>query len=96
MNKTQCRRRRSRQWRVGLAQDLRDESFAREFVLACRDEGVGVAAAFGPLRAQDRARRVPNLLVHPPKPTAALRAAARRLSARRRSGGSQSKLTKLE
>ena len=32
--------RRSKDWNVGLAEDLRDPEFAREFLLAAIDEGV--------------------------------------------------------
>lgn len=39
--------RRSRDWNIGLAQDLRDPAFAREFLLATIDEGVSVQAALG-------------------------------------------------
>ena len=39
--------RRSRYWNEGLAQDLRDPEFAREFLLAAVAEGVGVQAALG-------------------------------------------------
>jgi DNA-binding phage protein len=37
--------RRSREWNVGLAQDLRDQEFAREFLLAAIDEGVPLQLA---------------------------------------------------
>ncbi len=37
--------RRSRDWNVGLAEDLRDVEFAREFLLAAIDEGVSVQRA---------------------------------------------------
>jgi hypothetical protein len=37
--------RRSRDWNVGLAQDLRDQEFAREFLLAAIDEGVPLQVA---------------------------------------------------
>jgi DNA-binding phage protein len=39
--------RRSRDWEAGLAQDLRDPAFAREFLLAAIDEGVAVQLALG-------------------------------------------------
>lgn len=39
--------RRSRDWNEGLAQDLQDEEFAREFLLAAVDEGVPVQTALG-------------------------------------------------
>ena len=39
--------RRSRDWNVGLAQDLRDPDFAREFLLASIDEGVSIQIALG-------------------------------------------------
>lgn len=39
--------RRSRDWNVGLAQDLRDSAFAREFLLASIDEGVDLQIALG-------------------------------------------------
>ena len=39
--------RRSRDWNEGLAQDLRDPEFAREFLLAAMDEGVAVQTALG-------------------------------------------------
>lgn len=37
--------RRSRDWNVGLAKDLRDRQFAREFLLAAIDEGVSLQVA---------------------------------------------------
>jgi DNA-binding phage protein len=37
--------RRSEDWNVGLAKDLRDAAFAREFLLASIDEGVNVQVA---------------------------------------------------
>jgi DNA-binding phage protein len=37
--------RRSRDWNVGLAEDLRDQDFAREFLLAAVEEGVPLQAA---------------------------------------------------
>ena len=37
--------RRSRDWNVGLAQDLRDQKFAREFLLAAIDAGVPLQVA---------------------------------------------------
>lgn len=39
--------RRSKDWNVGLAQDLRDPVFAREFLLASIDEGVDLQIALG-------------------------------------------------
>ena len=39
--------RRSRDWNEGLAQDLRDSEFAREFLLAAMDEGVPIQVALG-------------------------------------------------
>jgi DNA-binding phage protein len=39
--------RRSRDWNRGLALDLRDPNFAREFLLAAIDEGVSVQHALG-------------------------------------------------
>ena len=39
--------RRSRDWNLGLAEDLRDPRFAREFLLAAIDEGVSVQRALG-------------------------------------------------
>jgi DNA-binding phage protein len=39
--------RRSRDWNEGLAQDLRDPEFAREFLLAAMDEGVPIHVAIG-------------------------------------------------
>ena len=39
--------RRSRDWNVGLPQDLRDSAFAREFLLASIDEGVDLQIALG-------------------------------------------------
>jgi hypothetical protein len=37
----------SRDWNVGLAEDLRDRSFAREFLLAAVDEGVPLQIVLG-------------------------------------------------
>lgn len=37
--------RRSRDWNAGLAQDLQNEEFAREFLLAAIDEGVPIQVA---------------------------------------------------
>ncbi len=37
--------RRSRDWEVGLAEDLRDPVFAREFLMASIDEGVAIQVA---------------------------------------------------
>jgi DNA-binding phage protein len=39
--------RRSRDWNSGLADDLRDPEFAREFLLAAIEEGVSVQHALG-------------------------------------------------
>ena len=39
--------RRSRDWNEGLAQDLRDPEFARDFLLAAMDEGVSIQTALG-------------------------------------------------
>ena len=39
--------RRSRDWNEGLAQDLRDPEFARDFLLAALDEGVPIQTALG-------------------------------------------------
>lgn len=39
--------RRSKDWNVGLAEDLRDAEFAREFLLASIDEGVPLQLALG-------------------------------------------------
>lgn len=39
--------RRSEDWNVGLARDLRDPAFAREFLLASIDEGVDIQLALG-------------------------------------------------
>jgi DNA-binding phage protein len=39
--------RRSGDWDVGLAKDLRDLAFAREFLLAAIDEGVDLQVALG-------------------------------------------------
>jgi len=39
--------RRSRDWNKGLAQDLTDTEFARQFLLATIDEGVSVQRALG-------------------------------------------------
>lgn len=39
--------RRSEDWNVGLAKDLRDAAFAREFLLASVDEGVDLQLALG-------------------------------------------------
>jgi DNA-binding phage protein len=39
--------RRSKDWNVGLAEDLRDATFAREFLLASIDEGVPLQLALG-------------------------------------------------
>ncbi len=39
--------RRSRDWNEGLAADLRDKTFAREFLLAAIDDGVSIQVALG-------------------------------------------------
>jgi DNA-binding phage protein len=39
--------RRSRNWNRGLAEDLRDVDFARDFLVAALDEGVSVQRALG-------------------------------------------------
>ena len=39
--------RRSEDWNVGLAEDLRDPAFAREFLLAAIDEGMDLQVALG-------------------------------------------------
>ena len=39
--------RRSEDWNIGLANDLRDAAFAREFLLASIDEGVDLQLALG-------------------------------------------------
>ncbi|HXC53309.1 MAG TPA: hypothetical protein VN634_20660 [Candidatus Limnocylindrales bacterium] len=39
--------RRSRDWEEGLASDLQDAAFAREFLLAAVEEGVSLQAALG-------------------------------------------------
>ena len=39
--------RRSRDWNLGLAQDLRDPKFAQEFLQAAVEEGVDVQVALG-------------------------------------------------
>lgn len=39
--------RRSKDWNVGLAQDLRNREFAREFLLGAIEEGVPLQAALG-------------------------------------------------
>ena len=39
--------RRCKDWNVGLAKDLRDAAFAREFLLASIDEGVDLQLALG-------------------------------------------------
>jgi DNA-binding phage protein len=38
---------RSRAWNEGLDEDLRDKTFAREFLLAAIDEGVSIQVALG-------------------------------------------------
>jgi probable addiction module antidote protein len=39
--------RRSKDWNVSLADDLRDQKFAEEFLLAAIDEGVSLQVALG-------------------------------------------------
>jgi len=39
--------RRSEDWNIGLARDLRDREFAREFLLGAVEEGVPVQVALG-------------------------------------------------
>jgi len=39
--------RRHRDWNVGLARDLRDREFARQFLLAAIDEGIPLQVALG-------------------------------------------------
>lgn len=39
--------RRSRDWNEGLARDLRNRDFAREFLLAAMDEGIPIQTALG-------------------------------------------------
>jgi len=39
--------RRSKDWNRGLAEDLRDPQFAREFLLAAIDDGISVQRALG-------------------------------------------------
>ena len=39
--------RRSEDWNVGLAQDLRDPEFAQEFLLGAVEEGIPVQVALG-------------------------------------------------
>ena len=39
--------RRSKDWNVGLAQDLRDPRFARDFLLAGIEDGVSIQIALG-------------------------------------------------
>ena len=42
---TQLMARRHRDWNIGLAEDLRDREFAREFLLGAIDEGVPLQVA---------------------------------------------------
>ena len=52
--------RRSRHWKEGLAQDLRDQRFAREFLPAAIDEGVPLQVALAKViraMARDEPRR---------------------------------------
>ena len=46
--------RRSEDWNVGLAKDLRDAAFAREFLLASIDEGVDLQLALGRFSSRTR------------------------------------------
>src|SRR5436190_13351873 len=39
--------RRTKDWNEGLARDLRDPAFAREFLMASLDEGIPLQAALG-------------------------------------------------
>src|SRR4051812_24433321 len=39
--------RRSKHWEAGLAEDLRDPAFAREFLVAAVEEGVSLQVALG-------------------------------------------------
>jgi DNA-binding phage protein len=39
--------RRSRDWNEGLAEDLRDPAFAREFIVAALEEGISLQEALG-------------------------------------------------
>jgi DNA-binding phage protein len=39
--------RRGKDWNEGLAQDLRDPEFARQFILAALEEGVSIQIALG-------------------------------------------------
>ena len=39
--------RRSRDWNEGLARDLRNRDFAREFLLAAMEEGIPIQTALG-------------------------------------------------
>jgi len=39
--------RRSKDWNEGLAEDLRDRTFAREFLLGAIEEGVSIQMALG-------------------------------------------------
>lgn len=67
--------RRTKDWNDGLARDLRDPQFAREFLLATIDEGISIQHALGKvIRAigvKEFAEKVgmesPNLLraIHP-------------------------------
>ena len=54
--------RRSRDWNKGLAKDLRDPEFAREFLLAAIDEGISVQHALGKsnLPPAENEQRRPN------------------------------------
>ncbi len=47
IRRTNAAARRSEDWNVGLAEDLRDPAFAREFLLAAIDEGVDLQVALG-------------------------------------------------
>jgi DNA-binding phage protein len=47
IRRTNAVARRSEDWNVGLAEDLRDPAFAREFLLAAIDEGVDIQVALG-------------------------------------------------
>ena len=51
--------RRHRDWNIGLAEDLRDREFAREFLLGAIDEGVPLQVALAKVvRAREPVRKV--------------------------------------
>jgi hypothetical protein len=39
--------RRSKDWNEGLAKDLRNPKFSREFIMAALEEGISIQAALG-------------------------------------------------